>query len=131
MVLKLTSDIIYGVALGAITWIIGFMIVGYAVINAPELYLTSVLITGIINTILVILVVRFAVYRTPMSQWAVDSILIGLISMILNFLLDFGVLGVMFQLDFVNYLLTSTVLIAYPLAILLSLIGGWLGSLKL
>ncbi len=131
MVLKLTSDIIYGVALGAITWIIGFMIVGYAVINAPELYLTSVLITGIINTILVILVVRFAVYRTPMSQWAVDSILIGLIIMILNFLLDFGVLGVMFQLDFVNYLLTSTVLIAYPLAILLSLIGGWLGSLKL
>jgi len=131
MVLKLTSDIIYGVALGAITWIIGFIIVGYAVINAPELYLTSVLITGIINTILVILVVRFAVYRTPMPQWAVDSILIGLIIMILNFLLDFGVLGVMFQLDFVNYLLTSTVLIAYPLAILLSLIGGWLGSLKL
>jgi hypothetical protein len=66
-----------------------------------------------------------------MSIWAVDSALIGIIIMILNFLLDFGVLGVMLQQDFVNYLLTSTVLIAYPLAILWSLIGGWLGSLKL
>jgi len=131
MVLKLTSDIIYGVALGAITWIIGFIIVGYAVINAPELYITTVLITGVINTILMVLIVRAAVYRTPMSQWAVDSLLIGIIIMILNFLLDFGVLGVMLQQDFVNYLLSSTVLIAYPLSILWSLIGGWLGSLKL
>lgn len=131
MVVKIGSDIIYGLILGVITWIIGFMIVGFAVINAPEMYLTSVLITGVINTILVILIVRFAVYHTPMSQWAVDSLLIGVIITILNFLLDFGVLGVMLQQDFVNYLLTSTVLIAYPLAILWSLIGGWLGSLKL
>lgn len=131
MVVKIGSDIIYGLILGVITWIIGFMIVGFAVINAPEMYLTSVLITGVINTILVILIVRFAVYQTPMSQWAVDSLLIGVIITILNFLLDFGVLGVMLQQDFVNYLLTSTVLIAYPLAILWSLIGGWLGSLKL
>jgi hypothetical protein len=131
MVVKIGSDIIYGLILGFITWIIGFMIVGWAVINAPELYLTTVLITGVINTILVILIVRFAVYHTPMSQWAVDSLLIGVIITVLNFLLDFGVLGVMLQQDFVNYLLTSTVLIAYPLAILWSLIGGWLGSLKL
>ena len=131
MVVKIGSDIIYGLILGFITWIIGFMIVGWAVINAPELYLTTVLITGVINTILVILIVRFAVYHTPMSQWAVDYLLIGLRITILNFVLDFGVLGVMLQQDFVNYLLTSTVLIAYPLAILWSLIGGWLGSLKL
>jgi hypothetical protein len=131
MVVKITNDIVYGLILGIITWIVGFIIVGYAVINAPELYLTTLLITGVINTILVVLVVRAAVYRTPMSQWAVDSLLIGLIIMILNFLLDFGVLGVMLQLDFINYLLTSTVLIVYPLAVLWSLIGGWLGSLKL
>jgi hypothetical protein len=131
MVIKITNDIIYGLILGVITWIIGFIIVGYAVMNAPELYLTTVLITGVINTILVVLIVRAAVYRTPMSVWAVDSLLIGLIIMILNFLLDFAILGVMLQQDFVNYLLTSTVLIVYPLAILWSLIGGWLGSLKL
>jgi hypothetical protein len=131
MVIKITNDIIYGLILGVITWINGFIIVGYAVMNAPELYLTTVLITGIINTILVVLIVRAAVYRTPMSVWTVDSLLIGLIIMILNFLLDFTILGVMLQQDFVNYLLTSTVLIVYPLAILWSLIGGWLGSLKL
>lgn len=131
MVVKITTDIVYGLILGVITWIIGFIIVGYAVINAPELYLTTVLITGVINTILVVLIVRAAVYRTPLSVWAVDSFLIGLIIMILNFLLDFAILGVMLQQDFVNYLLTSTVLIVYPLAILWSLIGGWLGSLKL
>jgi hypothetical protein len=131
MVVKIAQDIGYGIILGVITWVIGFIIVGYAVMNAPELYITTVLITGVINTILVVLIVRFAVYRTPMSIWAVDSVLIGIIIMILNFLLDFGVLGVMLQQDFVNYLLTSTVLIAYPLAILWSLIGGWLGSLKL
>lgn len=131
MVVKITNDIVYGLILGVITWIIGFIIVGYAVINAPELYLTTVLITGVINTILVVLIVRAAVYRTPMSVWAADSLLIGLIIMILNFLLDFAILGVMLQQDFVNYLLTSTVLIVYPLAILWSLIGGWLGSLKL
>ena len=131
MVVKITNDIIYGLILGVITWIIGFIIVGYAVINAPELYLTTVLITGVINTILVVLIVRAAVYRTPLSVWAVDSFLIGLIIMILNFLLDFAILGVMLQQNFVDYLLTSTVLIVYPLAILWSLIGGWLGSLKL
>jgi len=131
MVIKIINDITYGLILGVITWIIGFIIVGYAVINAPELYLTTVLITGVINTILVVLIVRAAVYRTPLSVWAVDSFLIGLIIMILNFLLDFAILGVMLQQDFVNYLLTSTVLIVYPLAILWSLIGGWLGSLKL
>lgn len=131
MVVKIAQDIGYGIILGVITWVIGFIIVGYAVMNAPELYITTVLITGVINTILVVLIVRFAVYRTPMSIWTVDSVLIGIIIMILNFLLDFGVLGVMLQQDFVNYLLTSTVLIAYPLAILWSLIGGWLGSLKL
>ncbi|MFX1521036.1 MAG: hypothetical protein ACFFCD_14055 [Promethearchaeota archaeon] len=131
MVLKIASDIVYGLILGVITWIIGFIIVGYAVINAPELYITTVLITSVINTLIVVLVVRAAVYRTPMSQWAVDSFLIGITIMLLNFLLDFAILGVMLQQDFVNYLLTSTVLIAYPLAILWSLIGGWLGSLKL
>ena len=131
MVVKITNDTVYGLILGVITWIIGFIIVGYAVINAPELYLTTVLITGVINTILVVLIVRAAVYRTPLSVWAVDSFLIGLIIMILNFLLDFAILGVMLQQNFVDYLLTSTVLIVYPLAILWSLIGGWLGSLKL
>jgi hypothetical protein len=130
MVVKITNDIIYGLILGVITWIIGFIIVGYAVINAPELYLTTVLITGIINTILVVLIVRVAVSRTPMSIWAADALLIGVIIMLLNFLLDFAILGVMLQQDFVNYLLTSTVLIVYPLAILWSLVGGWLGSLK-
>lgn len=130
MVIKITNDIIYGVTLGVITWIIGFIIVGYAVINAPELYLTTVLITGVINTILVVLIVRAVVARTPMSIWAVDALVIGVIIMLLNFLLDFAILGVMLQQDFVNYLLTSTVLIVYPLAILWSLVGGWLGSLK-
>jgi hypothetical protein len=131
MVVKITNDIGYGLILGVISWLIGFFIVGWAVINAPELYITTVLITGVINTILVVLIVRAAVYRTPMSQWAVDSFLIGALIMIINFLLDYGVLGVMLQQDFVNYLLTSTVLIVYPLAILWSLVGGWLGSLKL
>ncbi len=130
MVVKITNDIIYGLILGVITWIIGFIIVGYAVINAPELYLTTVLITGVINTILVVLIVRATVSRTPMSIWAVDALVIGVIIMLLNFLLDYAILGVMLQQDFVNYLLTSTVLIAYPLAILWSLIGGFLGSLK-
>ncbi len=128
---EIEKDVVYGVILGVITWVIGFIIVGSAVINAPELYLTAVLITSIINTLLVVLVIRSVVYRTPMEQWALDSLLIGIIIMILNFLLDFGVLGVMLQQDFVNYLLTSTVLVAYPLTILWSLIGGWLGSKKL
>ena len=130
MVVKITNDTVYGLILGVITWIIGFIIVGYAVINAPELYLTTVLITGVINTIFVVLIVCATVSRTPMSIWAVDALLIGVIIMLLNFLLDFAILGVMLQQDFVNYLLTSTVLIVYPLAILWSLFGGWLGSLK-
>jgi hypothetical protein len=66
-----------------------------------------------------------------MEQLVLDSLLVGVIIIILNFLLDLVVLGVMPQQDFINYFITSTVLIAYPLAILRSLIDGWLGSLKL
>ena len=127
----ITKDIIFGVILGFITWVIGFMIVGYAVMNAPELYITTVLVVSIINIILTILIVRFVVSNYRLEQWALDSLLVGIIITALNFLLDFGVLGVMLQQDFVNYLLTSTVLVAYPLVILWSLIGGWLGSKKL
>jgi hypothetical protein len=59
------------------------------------------------------------------------SLLVGVKIIILNFLLDPAVLEVIPQQDFINYLIISIVLVAYPLAILWSFIGGWDGSLKL
>ncbi len=63
--------------------------------------------------------------------FGLDSLLMCDTIIILAFLLDLAVLGVMPQQDFINYLINSTVLIAYSLAILWSRIGGWLGLLKL
>ena len=112
----------YALTLGAITWSITFLLTEYIttsfITTSPELYLFPGIISGIINGFLIVFTMSFYIKRHKVKNWFIETLLIGIVISIFNFVLDYVIISAFSR--------NPIVLVSYPLYIVFSLFGGYL-----
>ncbi|MFX0090982.1 MAG: hypothetical protein ACFFBD_04400 [Candidatus Hodarchaeota archaeon] len=135
------KKILVPLVIGLLVWIIAFFVIGWTQISEnpaiQALYLPMVILFGI-GTFLLILI--FFYWYLPylgidmQNEWILESLLFGIIVMLVQFILDIITFGFFIPIDLGVYFFGlflgnpdgSTTIIMYPLIVVWTIIAGFI-----
>jgi hypothetical protein len=136
----LPKKVLIPVIFGIVIWILAFFIIGWTQISEDpaiqELYFPLVILFGVGTVLLMVVLLWWYLphFNIDLKQkWFQESVLFGLVVMVVQYLLDISVFTLM-QVDLIVYFFGifsgdpdgSTVMIVYPLILIWAVLGGFI-----